>query len=183
VYCDSDPVGGVDPDGRDWQSIGRSFIKGAVVGAIVAGIVVLAAPVAVSGLVAIGISTGVAAGIVTTGIFIGGVAGAIGAGFSLYTAIRLKDWDQVAETSGGLIGGAIVGGIGGGGRRLGGMDGTPSPAPPMKSPIQMIKYEWSNVFKPKLGPPNLDWMGTKPTPASGGGALIGVGGGSAAVLL
>ena len=100
LYCDSDPINYVDPSGH-WKVPG--WVRGAVVGCVVYGLVILAG----------GILFPVAAGGVIGGFAIGAIGGALGgmAGYG-YGVDDPNDitWPHLGTAAGG---GAITGGFGG----------------------------------------------------------------------
>ena len=195
VFCGNDPVNYRDPAGlQSWMSPGygsmpnpmkivpanmvattpdpsASFVNGVAFGAVVAVVVVGAAPVAVSGLTALGLSSGAASAIVTGGLGTAAAAGGVATVRDIANNAQAGNWNNVAYDLGTLTGGFIVG-VGGGGRAIAeGIMGQPSPAPNTWNPFTVLKYELSARYQ--SGYPDGSWsrwMASAPTPASGGAA-------------
>ncbi len=159
------------------------FVGGAVVGAGVAAAVVFAAPVAVSGLVAVGVPATTASAAVTTGVGVAAVGGAVATGVNTYNAVQANDWNAVAFNAGGVVGGLAVG-VGGGGRAMAeGIMGRPSPAPNTWNPITVAQYEWSARLRLDYPDGSIPaWMASAPTPASGGASAAFTAGGVGSFL-
>lgn len=102
AYVGNNSINWVDPYGLTWQSFGISVVKGAVVGAIGAVVVVGVAS----------ISTVAAGAIVVYGVYSLGKAGyEIISGKEAYTGRKLscdERWDMGGELLGGFIGGGLV---------------------------------------------------------------------------
>ena len=151
------------------------FVGGAVLGAGVAAAVVFAAPVAVSGLVAAGMSTTAASATITTGLGVAGAYGAYSGGKEIIYNYNAGNWNAVAYGAGTFAGGLAVG-VGGGGRAVAeGIMGKPSPAPNTWDPITILKYEWAARYQRDFPDGSLPtWMASAPTPASGGASGTGI---------
>jgi len=200
AYAEGNPAGYIDPLGlQSWMSPGYGairnpvnivppdmiattpdpsayFVQGLAIGAVGAGVVVFAAPVAVSGLVAIGVPSATATATVTGTI---GVAGAVGGGLTVYDAVNnasAGNWNNVAYDAGLLGGGALVGGLGGGRYIADNVSPSPSTVPPSWNPFTADRG-YGFVRNPAL-PLTTDvwnWLGTGPTPSSGGASAVGIG--------
>ena len=181
------PVCGWDPYGpggpfyvpSPWQpDVITSFLSGAAVGAVIAGAVTVAAPAAVSGLVAAGVPTATASAAVTGTL---GIAGAVGGSVTVYNAGQnafAGNWNNVAYDVGLLGGGALVGGLGGGRYIADNVSPSPSTVPRSWNPFTADRgYEF--VRNPELPwlQDRWNWLGTGPTPSSGGEAAMGIGSG------
>ncbi|MCW5553737.1 MAG: RHS repeat-associated core domain-containing protein, partial [Verrucomicrobiae bacterium] len=152
----------------------NSAIAGVGVGVATAGMVTLAAPATVSVLTWLGLSETAAAATVTTGLGLLGTAGAFSGGYSIYNNASSQNWPGLAFDIGAFGGGLFVG-ISGGGRTLAGLGGTPSSVPPGAG----LFGDTSLRFK--LNYPDgsfLGWLGSAPTPQSGGAVLTFAGGGA-----
>jgi RHS repeat-associated protein len=156
-----------------------NFINGVYVGGTVAMLTVAAAPVAVSGLVAVGVPTTTASAAATGAI---GVAGAAGGIVTVYDAGQNAfsgNWNNVAYDVGLLGGGALVGGLGGGRYIADNVSPSPSTVPRSWNPFTADRgYEF--VRNPELPwiTDRWNWLGTGPTPSSGGGAAMAIGSGA-----
>jgi len=162
-----------------WKpDIMTSFLSGAAVGAVIAGAVTVAAPAAVSGLVAAGVPTATASAAVTGTL---GIAGAVGGSVTVYNAGQnafAGNWNNVAYDVGLLGGGALVGGLGGGRYIADNVSPSPSTVPRSWNPFTADRgYEF--VRNPELPwlQDRWNWLGTGPTPSSGGEAAMGIGSG------
>lgn len=173
----------------DASRTGSYFVAGAAVGAGVATVVVVGAPVAASGLVAVGFTETAAAATVTGGLLVGGAYGAYQTGVHTYQNAAAGNWDAVAFNVGTVAGGAAVGtmplfGSSSGGRYLADTLGEsagngPSPAPPMNL-FNVLPYELRNVYNPFHPDGNtLTWLASAPTPFSGGFSAAGTASGVA----
>ncbi|MCP9453578.1 MAG: hypothetical protein NNA23_12950 [Nitrospira sp.] len=192
-YCANKPLKFSDPSGLLRWSIVRNFVAGAAMGASLALLVVIAAPVVASvgaaALTAAGVSAAtagtLATGAVSAGLLVAAGYGAWTTGVNIYENAVARNWDKVAFDVGTLVGGVAVG-VGGrpsGGRALAeGMMGRPSPAPNTVDLRTVWHYEWSNRYRAKLGPPSLKYFATGPTPFSGGTAATLVAGGIGSTL-
>ena len=160
-----------------------SFLTGTVLGGLGAVAVVAGGPVAVSGLVSLGVPASAAVGVVDTALLVGGGVGAYMVGKDTWDAAKDCDWNTVAFNAGSLAGGLLVG-AGGGGRALAeGMMGRPSPAPNTWNPAEVLGYEWSMGYRPNYPNGSFSaWMGSAPTPASGAAAAAFIGSGSSSRL-
>ena len=171
MYGEGNPLMYIDPLGLlSWRQVGY-FAGGAVVGAAVATAVVVAAPVAVAGLVGLGLSTTAASATVTVGLTALSAAGAVSTGINTYNAVKRDDWDTVAYNAGTVVGGLGVG-IYGGGRSLAGLNGTPS-----TTPGGLLGDKGMGLDFNYPGGSLVGWLGSGPTPQSGGAVatLIGTG--------
>jgi RHS repeat-associated protein len=189
AFCNDNPISLIDPFGLDpafspgigiFSSLNASqeiqachavapFVGGALVGAAGAGVVVLAAPVAVSGLTAFGLSQTAAAAAVTVGVGISAVIGT-----SQIAGDLAGNWsqngNQVAYDAGLLTGGFALGSIGAG-RALGqGISGKLSSLRLSMNPFADTDLGYDPNFP---GGSLLTWLATAPTPSSGG-AVIGL---------
>jgi RHS repeat-associated protein len=156
---------------------------GVVVGVAGAAAATFAAPVTVAGLVAFGVPTATATATVTTTL---GVAGAVGAGVTVENAFyngANGNWNNVAFDVGTLGGGALFGGLGGGRFIADNVSPTPSTVPPSWNPITADRG-YGFIRNPDL--PYLtdrwNWLGTGPTPSSGGEAAMGISSGAGLFL-
>jgi RHS repeat-associated protein len=171
-----------DPSQMDNDlQLAHHFCKGVAVGSGTTVVIIVGAPALANGgalyLWSSGASattaTTVSSGTVTTGLLLAGGYGGYNLATGTTQAIQEGNWNQVAYNGGLLSGGAM--GIKGARPHLAeGFPGAlrPSPAPCLTRPIATLRYECRNMFDPRLGPPNLQWMSTAPTPASGAATLI-----------
>jgi RHS repeat-associated protein len=170
-YCSGDPVNFNDPFGL-WtaKSVCWNVAKGVAIGAVITGVVVLAAPVAVSGLVALGLSATAATATVTTGLGAVAVIGGVVTAADTVVAVRNDDWDRVAYNVGTVAGGVAVSGAGGG--RFIADNVSPSPSTVPRGGGLNGDRGYGFVRNPELpfGQDVWNWLGTGPTPQSGGGA-------------
>lgn len=179
-YADGNPINRLDPMGLSFWSVTGNFLKGVVVGAVVTAAVIVAAPVVVAGLVTVGLTAAAATATVTTGL---GIAGAYyGAKTVVNVASNISEgnWDEAAYGAGTLVGGAAVG-IAGGGRYIAD-NASPAPSTVPRSWSLRGDKEYGFERNPEL-PLVRDlwnWLGTGPTPQSGGGAAALIGSGAAA---
>ena len=180
VAFEDNPVCFCDPEGCFSWSQFKSFAKGFLIGASVAvGVAVIAPAVAAVGaatLVALGIAettaATVATGTVTFGLFVAGVSGTIGVASCIIDDFKNHDYEDLAYTLGTITGGTVVGAVGGGRYISESLMGKPSPAPNTFDLMKLLKYEYDNRYDPSLGPPNVKYWATAPTPLSGGTAAI-----------
>jgi RHS repeat-associated protein len=162
---------------------GTYLAAGVAVGVAAAAVVTFAAPVAVSGLVAVGVPSATATATVTTTL---GVAGAVGAGMTVGDAFyngANGNWNNVAYDVGTLGGGALFGGLGGGRYIANNVSPSPSTVRPAWNPFTADRgYEF--VRNPELPwmTDRWNWLGTGPTPSSGGGAAMGISSGASLFL-
>jgi hypothetical protein len=196
AYVHNGPINSIDPLGlRDFGNYNSTFIKsqlkptpwgtgtdyfflGITVGAGGAGLVVFAAPAAVAGLEAAGVSSATASATVTGSLLVGGgVGGGMTIGSTVNSALN-GDWSIVAYNLGNLVGGGLIG-LGGGGRYISNNTG----AGPTSIPVGANPFtaEAGMGYNPALGP-RSGWLATAPTPASGGAAATGIAGGIGLLL-
>jgi hypothetical protein len=183
AFADGNPVTKNDPRGLSpsWQlppqlhqdrnfsqgyidSRANPVFAGFVAGATGAAAVTVGAPVVTSGLVASGISATAASATVTGGLGLAAIAGGTATVLDPYDAVNDGDWNRVAYNTSSLAGGAFVGGAGGGRYIANGVSPTPSSVPQGKF-IFGDQYMHYQSGKGTL----RDWIGTGPTPQSGGG--------------
>lgn len=150
------------------------LMGGFIVGGGLAGGVVVGAPLAVSGLTGLGLSSTAASATVTGGLGLLGTAGALSGGYDIYRNARCKNWNGLAFDLGAFGGGSLVG-IGGGGRMLAGLGGTPSSVPVGAGLFGDAGLGYNPNFP---GGSFLGWLGSAPTPQSGGAVLTFTGGGA-----
>jgi RHS repeat-associated protein len=190
-FAANDPINQVDPYGlKDLGSAAMNlratglyptplgtgldyFLGGAAVGGAMAGGVMIGAPLAVSGLTAAGMSSTAASATVTFGLGGMGVAGGLASGYDIYNNACKRNWNGLAFDLGGLTGGALIG-LGGGGRTLAGLSGEPSSVPPGEGLFgdTGLHFSFKHPDSSLAG-----WLGSAPTPQSGGGVLTLTGGG------
>jgi RHS repeat-associated protein len=155
-------------------------IGGVVVGVATAAVVVVGAPIAVAGLIAVGLAPATATATVTVTV---GVAGALGGGIAIGRTVNSainNDWNTVAFNAGTIAGGGLVG-IRGGGRFLSdNMGAGPSSIPYGANPFLA---EANMGFSPNFpGGTFCRWLAKAPTPASGGASATGIAGGAGLLL-
>ena len=176
----NNPVCFRDPEGQlTWRQVGL-FVGELAIGAGVTAAVIFAAPLAVTAgvatLTALGVSATTAAtisaGTVSAGLFVMSVGGICCTAYSVMQDIENCNWDYLAFTLGSVTGGMLVGSLGGGRYMVESMMGHPSPAPNTWNLVLLIQYEFANRYQPSMGPPNLEYFATSPTPMSGGSAAI-----------
>ena len=175
VYVLNNPINFYDPDGLlTWAQVGY-FAAGVAIGAIITVAVIAAAPVAVSALVTAGMSTTAASATVTVGLGLAGGIGLVSTGINTYQNGSAGNWNAVAYNAGTVVGGLSCG-VAGGGRALAGLNGTPSSVPKSWNPFACTGMGYNSQF---LGGSILAWLGSAPTPSSGGLAATGIGSGIA----
>jgi len=165
----NNPVNFIDNYGLSfWSSFGRGIVKG-VIGATV-----------VVGVAAVAVTVGVPAAVVTGTLY---VAGAVGAGLTVASVIHDRSADNIGNSLGSFVGGAIVGG--GSGRflacRLSPPHNQPLPGWRGWSPQNDRSQIW-RVGGP-TGKPSVfaifgdfsNAMATGPSPLSGAGSVAGTG--------
>jgi len=181
LYMSYFAVNGFDPTGEGFWSVVGNFVAGAVVGVAVAAAVVVAAPVVVAGLVAVGVTTTVASAVVTTTIGVAAVAGAITTYINTQSAIQSGNYNQAAFNLGSLAGGLTLGASGGplSGRALAGLGGTPSTVPRSWNPFGDIGMGYNSNYP---GGSITGWLGSAPTPQSGGFSLGAIGSGASSLI-
>jgi RHS repeat-associated protein len=155
----------------------RSVANGMVVGAATAAVVVVTAPVlataGAASLASLGMSATAAGttstGLVTFGLLTAGGVGAVGTTVDSVQAANVGDWNRVAFNLGTLGGGVAVG-ASGGGRFLANGLMTPrtSPAPNTWNLSHLVRYEWTNRYRPISPIYDPVYWATAPTPLSGG---------------
>jgi RHS repeat-associated protein len=172
-------------------SPGAWLATGVFAGMVGAGAVAIAAPAAVTGLVALGVPGATATAGVTTTV---GIVGAFGAGATAANAVYSGyngDWNKVAFDVGTLGGGALVGGIGGGRFISDNVSQSPSTVPPSLNPFTADYVStptapngYGFVRNPALSLGRDLWnlMATGPTPSSGGGSAMGISSGAGVLL-
>jgi RHS repeat-associated protein len=193
AYADGNPISRIDPFGlQSWMSPGYGsmpnpvnivppnmiattpdpsayFVQGLAIGAVGAGVVVVAAPAAVSGLVWAGMSATTASATVTMGVGATAVVSGYATGRDIVNNVNAGNWNNVAFDAGTLAGGFAVGVSGGGRAMAEGIMGRPSPAPDTWNPFTVLQYEWSARYQSGFPGGSLpSWMASAPTPASGG---------------
>jgi RHS repeat-associated protein len=184
-FVDNNPINKIDPLGlRDLGRPGNPLLGtgsnpvplgtgldylmgGFIVGGGLAGGVMLGAPLAVSGLTGLGMSSTAASATVTGALGLLGTAGAISGGYDIYRNARCKNWNGLAFDIGAFGGGSLAG-IGGGGRMLAELGGSPSSVP-VGAGLFGDSYLGYNPNYP--GGSFLGWLGSAPTPQSGGAVL------------
>ena len=147
---------------------------GVVVGMAGAAAVTIGAPLAVSGLTLAGMSTTAAGATVTTGLGALGTAGALASGYDIYNNACKKNWNGIAFDLGTLGGGALVG-VAGGGRALAGLSDSPSSVSPGAGLFGDTYLHYDPNYP---GGSFLGWLGSAPTPQSGGAVLTFTAGGA-----
>jgi RHS repeat-associated protein len=109
----------------------------------------------------------VSSGTVTAGLGILAFYGGYNQTTSSIVAYQEGDWNQLAYNTGLLVGGLLAA-PGARPHLANGFPGvTKSSAPPVWRPIATFRYEIDKAYNPQLGPPNLGYFATGPTPASG----------------
>ena len=149
-----------------WQSAVKSFAIGAGVGLVSAA--------AVGGVAVLAVTLGAPAIVVTGALGVVAVAGGVMMGFDVYDNIRARNWNGLAYDAGAVAGGILFGAAGGGRFVANGVSPTPSAVPSSMNPLG----DWAWRFNPSYpGGSISSWLGSGPTPQSGGGvaALGGVG--------
>ena len=161
----------LDPFGKSWGSIATNFVAGVAVGVVVAAAVTIAAPLAVTAIIAAGVSAVIASATVTTGLGVAAAAGAFFGGRDIYNNAKAGDWDAVAFGVGTMVGAAAVG-VSGGGRYVGEeMSGQSSSVKPSWNPFA----DTSLGYDPKYPGGSIPgWLGSAPTPQSGGASSMGM---------
>jgi RHS repeat-associated protein len=144
---------------------------GATVGAGGAAVITAAAPAAYSGLVWAGLSPAAASATVTTTLYVGGTAGGLSTIYNTVNDAEAGNINGVAFDLGTLGGAGFVGGVGGGRYIADNTSPSPSTVPYSMNPFT-ADAGYGFVRNPDL-PLTTDlgnWLGTGPTPSSGGGA-------------
>ncbi len=154
------------------------FLGGVAIGGLASAAVIAAAPFVVSALTLAGMSETAASATVTTGLAVTSGVGATAAGYGIYNNARAGNWNNVAFDVGTLTGGAICG-VGGGGRALAGLSGKPSSVPAGAGLFGDKGLGYDRDFP---GGSLAGWLGSAPTPQSGGGALTSLAGGTGAFI-
>jgi hypothetical protein len=183
AFADGNPISEMDPFGLGFWSATGHFVGGVAIGAATAAVIVLAAPEIVAGGTATLIWAGVAeataataaTATVTAGLGVGAVYGASGVAGDIAGSVQGHNWNQVAYDAGTLTGGALVGGFGGGRYIADNVSPTPSTVPPSWNPFTADEG-YGFVRDPSL-PLTTDiynWLGTGPTPTSGGTSAAGI---------
>jgi RHS repeat-associated protein len=179
AYANGNPISLIDPFGLSFWSVTGHFLEGAVIGAAVAVVVIVAAPeIAAAGAVALtyaGIeaatATTIASATVTAGLTVtagvGTYSTVVNTAQSAGTASVTGNWDAVAYNAGALTGASIVGFSGGGQALAENISGQPTSASPGLFGDSALGYD-RNYPDGSV----LTWLGSGPTPQSGTGALI-----------
>jgi RHS repeat-associated protein len=191
AFCNDNPISMEDPFGLwTWGQVGSGalhFGEGVVVGAAIAGAVVLAAPEIVAGGTAALVWSGVSAATATT-VATGTVDAAllVGGGYGGYTTIVntsqsagaatvTGNWNDAAFNLGVLGGGGLVGVSGGGRAMAEGMMGEPSTSPNTWNPYAIFQNEVNKVYNPfQPDGSTSGWLASSPTPFSAGLSATGV---------
>jgi RHS repeat-associated protein len=181
VFADGNPISETDPFGLwTWGQVGSAalhFGEGVVVGAVVTAGVVLAAPeIAAGGAAALiwagvteATATTVATATVTGGLGVAGVWGASGVAGDIAGNASANNWNNVAYDVGTLAGGFAVGGAGGGRYVADNVSPSPSTVPPSWNPFTADEgYGFVRNSDVPLPTDIYNWLGTGPTPTSGG---------------
>ncbi len=160
--------------------IGGYLLGGVVIGGIGAAAVTVAAPLTYSLLTAAGVSAATASATVTTTLGATAIAGGLVTVYNAGQNAVAGNWNNVAFDVGTVAGGAFFGGIGGG--RFIADNASPS--------ASTVPYSWNPFIDSLSTPeapngygfqrnPNLplgqdlgNWLGTGPTPSSGGGSAM-----------
>lgn len=112
-----------------------------------------------------------------------GGAGIVSTGVNTYQNASTGNWNAVAFNAGTVVGGGLVT-AGGGGRYLTeGIMQKPSPSPNTYNVGTLLTNEVRNAYNPSMGPPNLTYMATAPTPLSGGTTATGIAAGTVGPIL
>jgi len=172
--------------------IQAAALGGVAVGAGGAVVVTFAAPIAVSGLTLAGLTPAAASATVTAGLGITAIAGASATGVDIYRNANAGNLDAVAFDVGTLWGGGLVGSVGGG--RYIADNASPAPS---TVPYSMNPFTADYVSTPTA--PNgygfqrdsnlpfttdfWNFLGTGPTPSSGGGSAMLTGSGASLFFL
>ena len=119
-YVGNGSTNRIDPSGLDWLDdyanwyenqfgyggrIATNVAAGVVVGGATVAVVVVAAPVAVSGLVAFGVSTATATAVVSTTVVVAGTVGVVKIGVDAVDAGIDGNWERVGFDAGLVVGG------------------------------------------------------------------------------
>lgn len=176
AYADGNPVSYLDPFGLSFWSVTGHFIEGAVIGAGIAIIVVIAAPeIAAGGAIALGwagveaaTATTVSSAAVTVGLAATATYGTSQVAGDAVGNWQAQNWDAVAFDAGNLTGGLIVGASGGGRSLAQDITGQPSSIPPSWNPFGDLSASVDPNYK---GGSLLTWLASAPTPQSGAGVL------------
>lgn len=153
------------PSGLPPPTLVESLATGVFVGAGVAFIVAFVAPAAVTGLTALGVPSTAASATVTFGLGTTAVVGGVATGVNTYNNAVAGNWNAVAFNAGTLVGGAIVGVSGGGQALAEGISGQPTSAQSGLFGDSTLNYNPNYPNDSILG-----WLGSGPTPQSGGAA-------------
>jgi hypothetical protein len=119
-----------------------------------------------------------ASGVVTATLGVTGAVGVVSTGVNIYQNASAGNWDAVAYNAGTVVGGLAVG-VGGGGRSLASLNnGKPSSVPPSWNPFKDTGLGYNPNYP---GGSIMEWLGSAPTPSSGGAAAMGIGSGIATI--
>jgi hypothetical protein len=154
------------PAAQDWKSIAKSAAVGVGRGVV--------ATAAVTG-VALGAAViGVPAIVVTGALGVAAVAGGAYTIHDITSNVKLSNWNNVAYDLGAIVGGIIVGAAGGGRLIADRVSPTPSTVPKSWNPLADLPWHYNPNYP---GGSLTSWLGSGPTPQSGGGsaALAGSG--------
>ncbi|PWU12227.1 MAG: hypothetical protein C5B50_21880 [Verrucomicrobia bacterium] len=146
------------------------FMMGGVAfGAVGSMVVASAAPLAVYGLTAVGVTETTATATVTGGLALTAAAGAGLTTYDVGVSAAAGNWNKVAFDVGTLGGGFLLGGLGGGRFIADYVSPTRSTVPPSWNPFTAdAGYGFVRNSNLPLGTDIYNWLGTGPTPTSAG---------------
>jgi RHS repeat-associated protein len=185
AFANGNPISLIDPFGLGFWSVTGHFLEGAAVAVGVGVVVAIAAPeIVAGGAVALGwagleaaTATTASTAIVTGGLGVTAVVGATTTTVDIAHNANAGNWDNVAFDAGTLSGGFLFGGLGGGRYIADNVSPKPSTVPPSWNPFtaDYVSTPTAPNGSGFMRNPNLplttdlyNWLGTGPTPTSGG---------------